>query len=213
MIVSLFLSNSGFMKKSFFLIAAFLLSLQIQAQDVMFFDALKEAGKTVKTLEADITRNIVKPDKQAAQMGKFYYQSTNEFAALFNNGEHIIVNETHLKIKLGMLSGTFKLKDGGRMRSLGNIFLYGLQGECQKLAQENELTISTEQDETYDNVVLLSKKKHFLNIGYKKIVLKFEKKSHLVKEFVLFDSLGNIDTYTISNVRYNVGVDKNRFQF
>lgn len=212
MIVSLFLSNAGFMKKIFFLVVAFILSLQLQAQDVMLFDTLKEAGKTVKTLEADVTRSIVKPDKQAVQVGKFYYQSPNAFAALFNNGEYIIVNETHLKIKLGMLSGTFKLKDGGRMRSLGNIFLYGLQGECQKLAQENELTISTETDETYDKVVLLSQKKRFLNINYKKIVLKFEKKTHLVKEFVLFDSMGNIDTYTISNIKYNVGVDTNRFQ-
>lgn len=213
MIVSLFLYNSGCMKKCFFLIAAFLFSLHLQAQDVALFDALKEAGKTVKSLEADITRSIVKPDKQAVQVGKFYYQSPNAFAALFNDGEYIIVNETRMKIKLGMLSGSFKLKDGGRMRSLSNIFLYGLQGECQKLAQENELTISTEEDETYDKVVLLSQKKRFLNIGYKKIVLKFEKKTHLVKEFVLFDSMGNIDTYTMSNVKYNVGVDKNRFQF
>ena len=48
---------------------------------------------------------------------------------------------------------------------------------------------------------------------YKQVVFKYHTDSLLLKEIVLYDYSGNVDTYTISNVKYDVAVDKSRFQF
>ena len=47
----------------------------------------------------------------------------------------MIVNEKKIKMDIGIFHGTFRLRDGGRMQSLTNIFLYGFQGRIQDLAK------------------------------------------------------------------------------
>ena len=52
-----------------------------------------------------------------------------------------------------------------------------------------------------------------IGIGYKQVVFKYHADSLLLKEIVLFDFNGNQDTYTISNVQYDVPIDPKTFSF
>ena len=116
-------------------------------------------------------------------------------------------------MNIGLFSGTYKLRDGGMMQSLSNIFLYGFQGKIQQLADENGYSLTTEIKDGYHIVTGTIKKKKLIGIGYKQVVFKYHTDSLLLKEIILFDYSGNIDTYTISNVQYDVAVDPNKFSF
>ena len=99
------------------------------------------------------------------------------------------------------------------MQSLSNIFLYGFQGRTKDLADENDFTLSTKTEGGYHIISAVTNKKSLLGIGYKKVVFKYHTDSLLLKEIILFDYSGNMDVYTISNVKYDVAVDPNKFAF
>ena len=99
------------------------------------------------------------------------------------------------------------------LRSLSNIFLYGFQGRCQDLADENDFNLSIQELDQFQQVTLTNKKRILLGLGYKKVVLKFEKESLKLKEISLTDNKDTVNTYTISNVKYNVKVDPKKFEF
>ena len=124
----------------------------------------------------------------------------------------MIVNEKKINMEIGIFSGTYKLREGGMMQSLANIFLYGFQGKTRELADENGYNLSTETKDGYHIVTGTIKKKKLLGIGYKQVVFKYHTDSLLLKEIVLFDYSGNMDTYTISNVKYDVAVDQSLFE-
>ena len=156
---------------------------------------------------------MVKPKKTTKQNGKLYFVTPYEFSATFNTGNYMIVNEKKIKMDIGMFHGTFKLKDGGMMQGLSRIFLYGFQGRIQDLANENGYTISTITEGVYHVVTGTAKKKPLFGVGYKTVVFKYHTDSLLLKEIVLYDYNGNKDTYVISNVKYDVTIDKKTFQF
>lgn len=201
------------MKKVFFLFTAFLLTLQLHAQGTSLLNSIKAANSKVKSIESDVSKIHNKSNKTTSQNGKFYFVSPKEFAALFTTGKHMIVNEKNIKIDMGIMHGTFKLKEGGMMQSLSNIFLYGFQGRIQELADENDYSLSTETENEYHVVTGSINKKKLIGIGYKRVVFKFDRKSLLLRQIVLYDYKGNVDTYTISNVKYNGTIDKKTFQF
>lgn len=190
-----------------------LFAIQMQAQDVDLLNRIKATNSKVKSFEADLSNTFVKPKKTTKQDGKLYFVAPKEFAALFSKDSYMIVNEKKIKMDIGMFHGTFKLKDGGRMQSLANIFLYGFQGRIQDLADENNYSLSTKTENAYYIVTGTTKKKKLIGIGYKKIVFKYNTSNLLLKEIVLYDYSDNQDTYTISNVKYDVTIDKKTFQF
>ena len=201
------------MKKVLILFAAVLFALQMQAQDVTLLNRIKDVNGKVKSFKADLENTLVKPKKTTTQNGTLYFVKPKEFAALFTTGNYMIVNEKKIKLDIGLFHGTFKLKDGGRMQSLGNIFLYGFQGRTQDLADENDFTLSTNTIGGYHIVTAVCNKKWLLGIGYKQVVFKYHTDSLLLKEIVLYDYSGNKDSYVISNVKYDIPVDKKTFQF
>ena len=201
------------MKKVLFLIAALFCAMQIQAQDISLLDRIKTVNGKNKTFEADLNNTMVKPKKTTSQDGKLYFSSPYEFAALFSEDSYMIVNEAKIKMDIGMFHGTFKLKEGGMMRSLSNIFLYGFQGRIQELADENDYSLSTKTENGYHVITGTYNKKKLIGIGYKQVVFKYHTSSLLLKEIVLLDYNGNMDRYTILNVKYNVPIDKKTFQF
>ena len=201
------------MKKVLILFAAVLFALQMQAQDVTLLNRIKDVNGKVKSFKADLENTLVKPKKTTTQNGTLYFVKPKEFAALFTTGNYMIVNEKKIKMDIGLFHGTFKLKDGGRMQSLGNIFLYGFQGRTQDLADENDFTLSTNTIGGYHIVTAVTNKKSLLGIGYKQVVFKYHTDSLLLKEIVLYDYSGNKDSYVISNVKYDIPVDKKTFQF
>ena len=201
------------MKKVLFLVTIFLMGVQLQAQDVDLLNRIKAANGKVLSFEADLSNTLVKPKKTTHQEGKLYFVKPKEFAALFSEDSYMIVNTSKIKMDIGLFHGTFKLKDGGMMQSLSNIFLYGFQGRIQDLADENDYSLSTKTENGYHIVTGTTNKKKLIGIGYKKVIFKFSANSLLIKEIKLIDYGGSEDTYTVSNVRYNVPVDKKTFQF
>ena len=201
------------MKKVLILLTAVLFALQMQAQDVNLLNRIKDVNGRIKSFEADLTNTLVKPKKTTTQNGKLYFVKPKEFAALFTTGSYMIVNEKKIKMDIGIFHGSFRLKDGGKMQSLSNIFLYGFQGRTQDLANENDYSLSTKTEGGYHIITAVTQKKSLLGIGYKQIVFRYYEGSLLLKEIVLYDYSGNKDSYVISNVKYDIPIDKKTFQF
>ena len=201
------------MKRLFALLAFFLMASMLQAQNVELLNSIKATNSKIKSFEADLSNTLVKPKKTSKQEGKLYFVSPKDFAALFVTEKFMIVNEKKIKMDIGLFNGTFRLKDGGMMQSLSNIFLYGFQGRVQDLADENGYSLTTQTDGNYHVVTGTIKKKKLIGIGYKKVVFKYHTDSLLLKEIVLYDYSDNEDTYTISNVKYDVKVDPKTFMF
>ena len=201
------------MKKTIILLTAILFALQMQAQDAMLLNRIREVNGKVKSFESDLANTMVKPKKTTAQNGKLYFVSPNEFSAKFTTGNYMIVNAKKIKMDIGMFHGTFRLKEGGMMQGLSHIFLYGFQGRIQELANENGYTLSTKTEGEFHIVTGTAKKKPLFGVGYKTVVFKYFTDSLLLKEIVLYDYSGNKDSYVISNVKYDVAIDKKTFQF
>ena len=201
------------MKKALILFTAMLLAMQLQAQDVDLLNRIKAANGKIKTFDADLSNTLVKPKKTTTQKGKLYFVAPKEFSAQFTTGKYMIANAQKLKMDIGIFHGTFKLKDGGKMQSLTNIFLYGFRGLPQELANENDYSIETKTENGLHVITMTTKKKSLLGIGYKQVVFKYHASNLMLKNIVLYDNSGNEDTYTISNVKYDVPVDEKMFQF
>lgn len=188
-------------------------ALHMQAQDNDLLDQIKTVNSKITSFEADLNNTLSKSGEKKEQNGTLHYVKPHEFAAQFNTGKYMIVNKNKIKMDIGIFHGTFKLKDGGNMEALANIFLYGFQGRAQDLANENNYSLSTKTEGGYHVITATTTKKRLIGIGYKQVIYKYPTDSHLLKEIVLVSYKGSVDTYTISNVKYNVAVDKNRFQF
>ncbi len=201
------------MKKTIILLTAILFVLQMQAQDATLLNRIREVNGKVKSFESDLANTMVKPKKTTSQNGKLYFVSPNEFSAKFTTGNYMIVNEKKIKMDIGMFHGTFRLKEGGMMQGLSRIFLYGFQGRIQDLANENGYTVSTKTEGEFHVVTGTAKKKPLFGVGYKMVVFKYHTDNLLLKEIVLYDYSGNKDSYVISNVKYDIPVDKKTFQF
>ena len=201
------------MKRIAILFAAFFLALQLNAQDVNLLNRIKATNGKIKSFEADLANTLVKPKKTTSQEGKLYFVKPHEFAAQFTTGKFMIVNESKINMNIGLFSGVYKLRDGGMMQSLANIFLYGFQGKIQDLADENNYSLATKTEGGFYVVTGTVKKKKLLGIGYERVVFKYHTDSLLLKEITLLDYSGNVDTYIISNVKYDGAVDPNKFAF
>lgn len=200
------------MKKLFAIIVVIVIAFQLQAQDLGLLNSIKTTNEKIKSFEADLSNTMVKPKKTTSQEGKLYFVTPYEFAALFDKN-FMIVNEQKIKMDIGLFNGTYKLRNGGMMQSLANIFLYGFQGRIQQLADENGYNLTTKTENGYHIVTGTIIKKKLIGIGYKQVIFKYHTDSLLLKEIVLCDYNGNMDTYTISNVKYDVKVDSNTFRF
>ena len=201
------------MRKVLFLFTVLLFSVQMQAQDLTLLNRIKTVNGKVKSFEADLDNTLVKSKKTTTQKGKLYFVHPYEFAAQFTTGNYMIVNEKKSKMDIGLFHGTFKLRDGGMMQSLSNIFLYGFQGRLQELADENNYSLTTKTENGFHIVTGTINKKKLIGMGYRQVIFKYHIDSRLLKEIVMYDYKGNKDTYTISNVKYDVLVDKKMFLF
>ena len=201
------------MKKLLILLTAFLFAVQLEAQDITLLNHIRTVNGKINSFVADLDNTLVKSKKTTTQKGMLYFVSPDEFASQFTNGKFMIVNKKKINMNIGLFHGTFKLKDGGIMQSLSNIFLYGFQGRIQDLADENDYSLSTKTENGYYIITGTINKKKLFGIGYKQVIFKYHKESSLLKEISMIDYNGNKDTYTISNVKYNVPVDEKTFQF
>lgn len=201
------------MKKIVILVVTVFITLQLQAQDTDLLNRIRAINGKILSFEADLVNSMVKPKKTNSQEGKLYFVKPYEFAAQFTTGKYMMVNQKKINMEIGIFSGTYKLRDGGMMQSLANIFLYGFQGKAQELADENGYNLTLKTEDGFHVVTMTVKRKKLIGIGYKQVVFKYFTDSLLLKEIILFDYSGNMDVYTISNVKYDVPVDQNLFAF
>ena len=198
------------MKKVIVLLTTILFVLQMQAQKLPLLDSIKSANANVITLEADIHNHTKKTDKTIEKDGTFYYSFSDKFSAVFENDSYMIVNGDHIKVDIGMFHGTFRMWNGP-IRSLTRAFLYALQGRCQDLAEENNFSLRMESDNNYHQVIFTTKKKILIGIGLKQAIFRYDINSLLLKEIVLIDYKGSIDTYTLENEKYNAKIKESVF--
>ena len=198
------------MKKAIVLLTTILCVLQMQAQSLPLLDSIKSANANVITLEADIHNHNKKTDKTIEKDGAFYYSFSDKFSAVFENDSYMIVNGDHIKVDIGMFHGTFRMWNGP-IRSLTRAFLYALQGRCQDLAEENNFSLRMESDNNYHQVIFTTKKKILIGIGLKQAIFRYDINSLLLKEIVLIDYKGSIDTYTLENEKYNAKIKEGIF--
>ena len=201
------------MKKALAFLVFFLIATQMPAQDIVLLNRIKAANGKIQSFEADVKNTMVKPKTTRTQEGKLYFVSPKEFAALFSDGSCMIGNEKKIKMDIGRLHGTFKLKDGGMMRSISDIFLYAFQGRVEDLFNENGYNFTTKTEDGLHIITGTIFRRNFFGLGYKKVIVKYQTSDLLFKKIVLYDYSGNEDTYTLSNVKYDVEIDENTFQF
>ena len=202
------------MKKLFAILTICLFAMQLQAQDVALLNRINATNSQIRSFDADLDNVLVKPqDGTTQQHGKLYYIAPNRFAVQFTTGKYMIVNERRIKMNIGIFNGVYRLRDGGMMRSLSNIFLYGFQGRVQDLAEENNYNLTTTTVGNSYVVTGTVKRRQLLGIGYEKVIFKYHTGSLLLQEITLIDYSGNVDTYTTSNIQYDVAVDPSRFEF
>ena len=201
------------MKKILTVLSILLFAIQLQAQDLVILNQVKATNGKIKSFDADLKNTLTKPKKTTTQIGKLYFVKPNEFSAVFTTGKFMTVNEQKIKMDLGLFHGTFKIKEGGMMQSLANIFLYGFQGRIQDLANENNYSLTTKTEDGYHVITANTKKKKLIGIGYKTIIFRYHADSFLLKEIVVIDYNDNHDSYVISNVKYDVSIDPKTFQF
>ena len=201
------------MKKVLILFAAIMLATQLQAQDLVILNNVKATNGKIKSFEADLANTLTKPKKTTTQNGKLYFVKPYEFSALFTTGKFMTVNQNKIKMDLGLFHGTFKIRDGGMMQSLANIFLYGFQGRIQELADDNGYSLTTKTEGGYHIITATIIKKKLIGIGYKTVIFKYHTGTYLLKEISVIDYSGNHDSYVISNVKYDVPIDPKTFQF
>jgi len=200
------------MKKLLLISILFLFSFTAQAQDNMLAK-IRQANASIKSIEAPLKNTLVKHGKTTVQEGTLYFVYPNKFAANFTSGEYIIVNETHMKVDKGVFHSKFKLREGGMMQSLANIFLYGFQGRCEEVAEQNNFSITVSEKGSYQEVYCVNKKKSLFGLGYKTVIYNYDKETLKLKEIILIDNKGVHDTYTTKELKYNGKVDDEHFKF
>lgn len=200
------------MKRALILLAISLFVIQMHAQDITVLNSIKATNTAIGSMESGIRKTLIKKGKTLVTDGTFHYVSPDNLAALFDNGTYMIISEGRMNIDIGLFHGKFKLSRNKTMRSLSTIFLYGFQGRCQELADENDYTLATEKEGDCHKITLTNPKRNFWGIGYRQIVLKYATFDLLLNEIILYDFKGNVDTYTLSNQNCNASVDMNKFK-
>lgn len=201
------------MRKILILLAGLLMACQLHAQDINLLKDIRSAGASVKSIDSKLVNETVKTNgKNMKQSGKLFIVSNDKFAALFDTEEYMIVNKDRMKINVGIFHGRFQLNEGSMMRGLSNIFLYGFQGRCQELADNNNYTLTTDNDSDSYYVIFNSKKRPTFGIGYQKVIFTYSREDLRIRKIQLIDYKGTIDTYTLSDMRYNVSIPESKFE-
>lgn len=197
--------------KKLIIILTFLLSVQLQAQDTVLLQRIKEANMEVHAFQSRITRHLVSSEGINDRTGEIFFVTPDKLCTEFDNGTYLIINGNYIKLDIGFFHGKFRIRKKGLMRSFANLFLYAFQGRCQDLAEENNYFIDTQSDEHFHIVTLTTKKRSFLGLGYKTAVFHFGLDDLLIKELILTDYNDTHDTYRLLDPVINGEVDESKF--
>ena len=200
------------MKRVLIFLFLSLLATSLKSQEEDLLQRIQAAGSRIQSMDAQLVNDNIKPKKHEVRVGKFYYQCPDKFGAYFDNGTLMVANENRLKIDIGLFHGSFKMGKSGLFRSLSNLFLYGVQGKCQALAEEHNYNLNIAETDEGIAVTLESRKKSFFKIGYEKVIFLYNSKTLLINAIKLFDSRGTKDFYRMENIYFDVPVQEDWFK-
>ena len=200
-------------KKTILILAALLCSIGLKAQDDELLEQIRLVNSGFTSFESDLFNKVDKPSKQFEQEGKLYYIKPGCFAAVFTSGRYMIANDNRLSMNIGKFHGKFRLRKSGMLRSLSNIFLYGFQGRCKDLAEENDYSVKVHETGPYYQITCTNNNRVIFGFGFKQVIFKYFKDSLKLKEIILVEDEDAKSVYTISDVKYDVKIDSKRFEF
>lgn len=200
------------MKRAIFILTITLFTLRLQAQDLDILDNIQAKGTAITSFEGRIEKELKRKDTTIVQHGNIHYISPDKMAALFDDGDYMIINGNRMSVDIGIFHGKFKLSRNKTMRSVSKIFLYGIQGRCKDFLEESRYTMETIQKDGLQIVQYTTKKKHFLGLGYRVVIFKYDLNDLLVRELVLIDYSNIIDSFVISEPQYDIPIDEKKFE-
>ena len=200
------------MKQTVILFLITLLALRLQAQATDILDSIQAKGTAITSFEGRLKKELIKKNDTLVQNGTIHYISPDKMAALFDDGDYMIINENRMNVDIGVFHGRFKLSRNKTMRSVSRIFLYAIQGRYMDFIEESKSTMETSQKDGLHIIRFTSKKKHFLGLGYRVVIFKYGLDDLLLHELVLIDYSDNIDTFTITEPKYGVTIDEKKFE-
>ena len=207
-----FLFIFGRMKKALTLFTIVLFTLQLQAQDQTIIERIQAEGTAITTFEGHVLKELRKKDTLLIQNGSMHYIAPDKVAALFEDDNYMIINGNRMSIDIGIFHGRFKLSRNKLMRSISLIFLYGIQGRCNDFIEESNYDMEISNEDGFYIIQFNAKKKHFLGLGYRCIIFKYDENDLRIREIVLIDYNNYIDTFTISNQTYGITINEDTFE-
>lgn len=200
------------MRKAILLLFLGLLSLGLKAQDQDFIlKQILSVNSKIKSIDANLDENqALHNGKNTKDKGKLYYSAQDKFSMRFDNGDKVIVNGNKLYLDHGIFRGTFNSNRNSTMRSLSSLMLYSFQGRCKQLADECGYNIALKTDKGYHKVTLTIKKKKLLS--YSVVELYYSTVTYHLEKMVLTAYNDDVAVYSVSNVKYDLGVNSKLFE-
>lgn len=190
------------MKKISFIFAALLLAVSCFANNDAVIKAIKSANASYKNVVCDFEQakhlKIVKEPVLSA--GKLYYEG-EKMSMLYTQpeGEYFKITENTLSMKSGKNKMNKTLKGDSPFMLLRNLLIYSMKGDINALAEMAKSNVEYKSTASQDQFVFTSKEK--ISKGYNKIVLYFNKSSHILEYMELHQPTGNYTTYTLKNIK------------
>lgn len=190
------------MKKIKLLAAALLLAVTSMANNDAVISAIKSTNATYKNIVCDFDQSkhlkIVKEPVESA--GKLYFEG-EKMSMLYSKpeGEYFKITDSTLSMLAGKTKLNKKLKDGDPFMMLRNLLIYSMKGDINGLADMANSDVDYKSTATQDQFVFTSKSK--VTKGYNKIVLYYNKTSHVLEYMELYQPTGTYTTYTLKNIK------------
>lgn len=164
---------------------------------------IEKANAAITSIQGTFaqTKKIAANGKEIHSDGTLYISDSDKMAMHYNapSTDLLIINGERFYMIRGKKKNNFNTEKNKAMRSLRNTLLYCVHGKPTQLAEENNADISVSKEASGIIVSLTSQKKTAR--GYKKIVLSYDSKSHLLTRMEMIEWGGNSTVYEISDIR------------
>lgn len=201
-----------FCAKKLFLVIILCCSVDAFADDTAILNKIEQAGTAAKTLSTTFRhmKVVAATGTKTHLDGTLYFVAPDKMAQHYNQaGEALIINGKNFYMLRNGKKLQFDTDKNLPMRSLRNTLLYCLQGKVRTLANENDADLTVAEDAKGYTVTLTARKKAAR--GYKTIVLRYSKQTHLLNTMEMNEFLGNSNIYTMADYKVNGQVDAAKF--
>ena len=190
------------MKKITLFISAVLLAAASYAANDAVISAIKNTNATYKNIVCDFdqAKNMKIVKEPVLSAGKLYYEG-EKMSMIYSKpeGEYFKITESTLSMLTGKTKLNKKLKAGDPFMMLRNLLIFSMKGDINGLAEMANSDVAYTSTATQDQFVFTSKSK--ISKGYNKIVLYYNKTSHVLEYMELHQPTGTYTTYTLKNIK------------